>query len=266
MGADTTQRGPFAVPTAVASGERLQSLVAAGATQALDLRRYSVFDITLTADCTVTFTHPPVAGADNSWTLIIRQGGSGSYTITWPAAVSWPAANGTPTSTPPVLFTAVTAVNIVILSTDDGGVTYGANLVESGGTRLLAQLAYDGNNANYHTTSTTLTDVDATHLAITFTAPASGNVLVRVIARVNNNTHNGYFGLREGSTSLVTPRFVCYNTVVLASVDFYLTGVSAGSHTYKLAFVVDPSGGMDVACFPINTGVGNIPVVMEVWG
>ena len=46
-----------------------------------------ISDITLSANCTLTF---PTAVAGQSFTLILRQGGSGSYTITWPAGtVKW---------------------------------------------------------------------------------------------------------------------------------------------------------------------------------
>jgi len=59
---------------------------------------------TLTANCTYTFTAP--SGPCNVLLRII-QGGSGSYTVTWPATVKW--AN----ATAPTLSTSVGAIDIV---------------------------------------------------------------------------------------------------------------------------------------------------------
>jgi hypothetical protein len=59
---------------------------------------------TLTANCTYTFTAP--AGATNLMFRLV-QGGSGSYTVTWPATVHW--AGGTE----PTLSTAVGAVDLI---------------------------------------------------------------------------------------------------------------------------------------------------------
>lgn len=66
-------------------------------------------DLTLTQSCTLTF---PTAVAGQSFTLILRQGGSGSYTITWPSAVKW--ASGAA----PTLTTTVGAIDIFGFFTD----------------------------------------------------------------------------------------------------------------------------------------------------
>jgi hypothetical protein len=59
---------------------------------------------TLTASCTYTFTAP--GGACNLLLKIV-QGGSGSYTVTWPNTVKWPA------GTAPTLSTTVGSVDII---------------------------------------------------------------------------------------------------------------------------------------------------------
>jgi hypothetical protein len=59
---------------------------------------------TLTGVCTYTFTAP--SGPCNLLLKLV-QGGSGSYTVTWPASVKWPG------GTAPTLSTAVGAVDIV---------------------------------------------------------------------------------------------------------------------------------------------------------
>jgi hypothetical protein len=64
---------------------------------------------------TLTFSNPKAAG-DMRWKIV--QGGSGSYTIAWPASVKWPG------GTAPTLSTAVGKVDVVTCSTFDAGTTY----------------------------------------------------------------------------------------------------------------------------------------------
>jgi hypothetical protein len=73
--------------------------------------------ITLTASCTLTF---PTAVAGQSFTLVLKQGGSGSYTITWPASiVKWNA------GTAPTLTTTVGAIDVLGFVCVDGTNWYG---------------------------------------------------------------------------------------------------------------------------------------------
>ena len=78
--------------------------------------------------------------------------------------------------------------------------------------------------------------MDATNATVTFTAPASGNVIVVCTVLAGSA---GYMGIREGSTDLIGPQLVTSATgggiINMASRAFYITGVSPGSHTYKLA-------------------------------
>lgn len=53
----------------------------------IDLANGSVQILTLTGNCTFTF---PTATAGKSFTLLLRQDGTGGRTVTWPAAVKWP--------------------------------------------------------------------------------------------------------------------------------------------------------------------------------
>lgn len=86
--------------------------------------------------------------------------------------------------------------------------------------------------------SSTQGDVDATNAKITFTAPASGKVIVRVACPGNTSTNgNCFLGLRESTSNIAGPALVLSTSGVSMAVrEFYLTGVSAGSHTYKAAF------------------------------
>jgi hypothetical protein len=71
-----------------------------------------ISDVTLTASCTLTF---PTAVAGQGLILVLRQGGSGSYTITWPASiVKWGG------GTHPTLTTTVGGVDIIGFMCVDG--------------------------------------------------------------------------------------------------------------------------------------------------
>jgi hypothetical protein len=53
----------------------------------IDLLGGTVQILTLTGNCTFTF---PTATAGKGFTLLLKQDGTGSRTVTWPAAVKWP--------------------------------------------------------------------------------------------------------------------------------------------------------------------------------
>jgi hypothetical protein len=107
----------------------LQTIVDSGAAVTLDCSLYGFFDITLTANCTITISNPPVSGVGGLIIVILRQGGSGSYTVTWPASVKWQSATGTNSGSAPTLWTAVGAEDVVQLATLDGGTTWGGEVV-----------------------------------------------------------------------------------------------------------------------------------------
>lgn len=91
----------------------VSTVAASGASQTIPTPTTAgISYITLTASCTLTF---PTAIAGQSFTLVLKQGGSGSYTITWPATiVKWDA------STAPTLTTTVGAIDIVGFLCVDG--------------------------------------------------------------------------------------------------------------------------------------------------
>lgn len=94
-----------------------------GAAETLDLSAANWFDITLTANCTFTFSNPPDDAGE--WTIILRQDATGSRTVTWPGTVQWQDTDGTSGGAAPSLFTAATAVDVITITTLDGGTTYG---------------------------------------------------------------------------------------------------------------------------------------------
>jgi len=92
-----------------------------------------------------------------------------------------------------------------------------------------------GSDQNY-TVGGTLADVDATNILVTFTAPASGNVFIYCAAMVQNNGGFGLFGVRESTTDIVAGQMVTNAaSPTMGLRTFYLSGISAGSHTYKLS-------------------------------
>lgn len=169
--------------------------------------------------------------------------------------------------------TTVTSANTLTF-TSGAAVTNGgggnAQVAISGASGALLAFFQQTGGANQTTTSATQADVDATNAAITFTAPASGKVIVRVTANVHMNAalQNGFFGLREGSTNIFGPNFAfqgnaSFSTTSVVEWVAYLTGVSGGSHTYKLAYSV--AGGASFSVDQVGASATNFPVTMEVW-
>lgn len=89
-----------------------------GASYTVDLSDGNVFKLTLTSNCTFTFSNAPVTGKSGSFTLVLIQDGTGSRTVTWPASVDW--AGGTE----PTLSTSASSVDILGFFTTDGGTTW----------------------------------------------------------------------------------------------------------------------------------------------
>jgi hypothetical protein len=85
-----------------------------GAAATIDWTKGNKQTITLTANCTFTFTAPDAPSGSVGATLSIRliQDGTGSRTVTWPAAVKWIG------SAAPVLTTTAAASDIVSLLWD----------------------------------------------------------------------------------------------------------------------------------------------------
>lgn len=99
--------------------EEVNTVADAGATETLNLGAGNVHDVTLTEDCTLTF-----AGATNgvacSFTLVLRQDGTGGWTTTWPGSVVW--AGG---AAPTLDETASTVAVLTFFTLDGGTVWYG---------------------------------------------------------------------------------------------------------------------------------------------
>ena len=102
-------------------GETCVANATSGATDTIDLEDGNVHNVTLTANCTFTFSNPPASGTSGSFTLFLNQDGTGSRTATWPGSVKW--AGGTA----PTLTTTASRTDILVFTTIDGGtIWYGA--------------------------------------------------------------------------------------------------------------------------------------------
>lgn len=88
-------------------------------TLTLDLTTGNVFEVTLTENVTtLTISNPPATGKGGSFTLILKQNGSGGHTFNWPASLRWASGNA------PTLTTAANAVDILTFITTDAGTTW----------------------------------------------------------------------------------------------------------------------------------------------
>ena len=97
--------------------ETVNTVASSGSAQTLDLSQgYTAFDITLTAACTLTFSNAPAAG---SWTIILRQDGTGNRTVSWPGSFKWPQGIA-----PVLTTTPTTGVDILSFATFNSGTVY----------------------------------------------------------------------------------------------------------------------------------------------
>lgn len=102
-------------------GQELVSTANASGSTTINLSNANVFSITLTANSTFTFSGA-TAGRACSFTLYLKQNGTGGYTATWPASVRW--SGGAPS-----LSTAANTVDILVFETIDGGTIWYGSLV-----------------------------------------------------------------------------------------------------------------------------------------
>lgn len=102
----------------VTISESVAEDTSSGDAHTINVRSAPVHDVTLTDNCTFTFSNPPPDGRAGTFTLILRQDGTGSRTATWPASVDWAGGSA------PALSTAASAVDLLTFITLDGGTTW----------------------------------------------------------------------------------------------------------------------------------------------
>ena len=109
-----------------ASREVVAAAGYAAGTLTADFGDGSIQHVTLTGNVSTATLSGFVAGKWSGGLLFIKQDGTGSRTVTWPAAVKWPEA------TAPVLSTAAGSIDVVSLTSFDGGTTIAGALVAAG--------------------------------------------------------------------------------------------------------------------------------------
>ena len=105
------------VNTNSAPASHLHTVATSGASLTVDYSVADTWDITLTANCTVSLTGFTNA-QPNFLTLVLRQDASGSRSVTWPP-ITWIG-----TGVAPTLQTAAAAVDSVVVFSFDGGTSF----------------------------------------------------------------------------------------------------------------------------------------------
>lgn len=160
--------------------------------------------------------------------------------------------------------TAETDDTLVLAPDGAGGVEWRAETGGGGGGGLLAVHRYNpGSDGSYAVTGTTLADLDATNAAITFTAPASGAVLILVDVLCAGTMSGGdpswMLGLRNGGSQIGDLQMIANGTAGIErrGVSFHLTGLTpSASYTIKLASKLASSGGIGTIYFGSSTRGG----------
>jgi hypothetical protein len=89
-----------------------------GSSYTINISTANVFKITLTANCTFSFSNPFPSGSMCSVTLFLKQDSIGLRTATWPSSVAWPA------DTAPTLTTFANRTDAIYLFTLNGGASW----------------------------------------------------------------------------------------------------------------------------------------------
>jgi hypothetical protein len=127
------------------------------------------------------------------------------------------------------------------------GVSRGSGTACATNGGILAETYYTASENSYSTSSSTFADVDATNLTISFTAPCSGKVLVRLISYAESSTAGtGQYKWRlyDGSNQIGNIQMAT-KTETGTSIEAYVykTGLSAGaSYTWKWQHAQTASG------------------------
>lgn len=133
-----------------------------------------------------------------------------------------------------------------------------------GGGALLASVVRT--TSTYSTSGTTFSDVDATNFAVTFTAPTSGTVRIRMeaIAAVNSTGYTHFWGLRAEATNVAgSERAMGQNTILQRlGTSITITGLTSGtSYTYKWSYRANGGG----AAIYADSSNSRAPAIMEVY-
>lgn len=170
-----------------------------------------------------------------------------------------------------------TARTVVVGDQIFAGIT-AKTLTDVEGGVLLTCIQYAPSTVTaYSSTSTTPVAVDSTNLTVSFTAPSSGKVLVRLGGVYRWTAGSGaYWGLVDHGTttlrgSLTQPGWNVPNVLLNYSVPFLITGLTAGTaYQFDWAWCVTSAASSQMwvqGSITTTSGGANPqgPAVMEVW-
>lgn len=153
--------------------------------------------------------------------------------------------------------------------TDDAANNRTNIVVSAGASGPLAYVAYGpGSYTALATNSAAFADVDATNAKVTFTAPTSGAVVVRVWCRLKTpNTAGALLNLRDAGgdiagTAILSGFASASNAFYVATAVIRVTGLTPGNvYTWKLGWASGNAG----TTVNLEYAAGSIPIIMEVW-
>lgn len=94
-----------------------------GSSYAINLTNGNVFHLILNANCTFTFTNPHASGTAHTFTLYLKQDGTGSRTVTWPGSVTWVGGSA------PTLTTTINRTDLLTFTTVNGGTNWYGSVI-----------------------------------------------------------------------------------------------------------------------------------------
>lgn len=138
-------------------------------------------------------------------------------------------------------------------------------MAAASGASILAYVQYwPAGGVNTTPSGLTLQDLDAAHLSITFTAPASGNVVVELEALGTGLPGDSalFWGVRESSSVVADLALVATPSASIRTrVRFLITGLTpSSSHTYKWAHATSYSGGHGITSYGDISGPASMCV------
>jgi hypothetical protein len=118
VGATSPTVGTFTTATVARVVEAVVTLGSVGNSATIDWSVGDVQTLTLTSNCSLSFSNPPSSGKSQSLTLVVSQDSTGGRLLSYPASVRWSYAQA------PVLTTNPTYRDVISFITYDGGSTY----------------------------------------------------------------------------------------------------------------------------------------------
>jgi hypothetical protein len=183
-----------------------------------------------------TFTFTGATSGQAAWmTLALTQDATGSRTVTWPGSVIWPG------SITPTLSTAAGDTDVFTFFTYNGGTSWRGvyqSSTPSGGLLAIAKVGRATSGSTNISTSWADIAENSVTLAVTFTTPADGKVLIRL--HLGGGTGGGVtLRTRLWDTGAAAAVAGSYNTYVATTsmnhpvVAWYLTLTGSTSYTLR---------------------------------